>query len=513
MELQAIDFVKAKESVFATIGRPKPNFEERDIEATYDYTDEHGNVLYQVVRKVGKNFRQRRPWNGRWVWGLGDYHPVPFMLPALVSASSGPILIAEGERDCQNLARKGVVATCNNGGAGNFKPEIAHWFAGRAVAILPDNDEPGRKHAKQVAAILQPVALSVKILEIPNLPEKGDVSDFLQRGGTVAQLMEIYENAQEWTPEWDFATDIPHENDRYLRTLPQFVKEIGGLEQFWNLPAMEGIPTPWYSLNFKLGGGFRAGEVYIIGANTGQGKTSLALQFITHALRQRRGVLLFSMEMGHKDVFQRIVATDAGVDLSDFRQHQRAKQDTILFRQMRQSLAQATNEFLPYALNVSTKTRVTPEFLMKESERLKKRSRIDLIVIDHMQLMGTTGNVRGDYEKFTAISRAVKETAVEINTPLLLVSQTSRNNSHDKRTELETSDLRGSGALEEDAAGIMLLYDDKEDRQRALLQQTYDTGPVKTWLKLAKNRFGAAGCYMPLQHYKTFTRFEYEESK
>jgi replicative DNA helicase len=122
--------------------------------------------------------------------------------------------------------------------------------------------------------------------------------------------------------------------------------------------------------------------------------------------------------------------------------------------------------------------------------------------------MGATGTVRGDYEKFTGISRAMKETSREIGAPVLLVSQASRRNSTDHRSELEVSDLRGSGAIEEDAAAVILLYPDREDAARAMAANTFQKGPVKTWLKLGKNRYGQQDSYLPLMHRKNYTRFD-----
>jgi KaiC/GvpD/RAD55 family RecA-like ATPase len=511
MELSAKEFQKAKAAVYEAVGRPKPSWEERDVQATYDYTDATGALLYQVVRKVGKKFMQRRKGpKGKWIWNLDKVALVPFNLPAVMKAEF--VAITEGEKDAINLTREGVVGTCNNGGAGNFKPELAPYFKGKEVAIFPDNDEPGRKHAKAVAQILAPFAKQIRIVEIPGLAAKGDISDFLLTGGNIETLMKFYENATEWSPTWDFISDVPHENDQWVRTPSQYVHESGGMARFWSPPIAEGSPTPWQKLNTRLGGGMRAGEVYVIGANQGQGKTSLALQFALHAVKHRKGVLFFSMEMSWRDVFQRMASIEARVDLSTFREMQKNPNETASYEDMRMKLERYTWELMEYPLYVSTKTRVTPDFLLKESQRLNRGRRISLVVVDHMQLMGTTGQVRGDYEKFTAISRATKETAMELGVPVLLVSQTSRNNSHDKRLELEVSDLRGSGAIEEDAAAVMLLYDDKEDRTQTKATHTYDIGPVKTWLKLGKNRYGAQECYMPLLHFKRWTRFEYQES-
>ena len=168
-------------------------------------------------------------------------------------------------------------------------------------------------------------------------------------------------------------------------------------------------------------------------------------------------------------------------------------------------------ELMEYSLNVHVRTGTTPDFIGEEVTRLKKRIAVDLVIADHMQLMSCSGSVKGDYEKFTTISRHQKIVAKEVGVPFLVVSQTSRNNATDKRTELEVTDLRGSGAIEEDAAAVMLVYPDKQDMADQLLARTFHVGPVKSWLKLGKNRYGPGGVYLPLNHHKTCTRFDLME--
>ena len=98
------------------------------------------------------------------------------------------------------MAGTGLTATCNPMGAGKWRPDFNQYFEGKQVVILPDNDEPGRKHAESVARHLHGTAKSVKILELPGLPEKGDVSDWLAAGGTADQLFNLAEKAPEWQP-------------------------------------------------------------------------------------------------------------------------------------------------------------------------------------------------------------------------------------------------------------------------------------------------------------------------
>jgi putative DNA primase/helicase len=167
------------------------------IAQLYDYRDEQGCLLYQVVRKLkgngGKDFFQRRPNGaGGWIWKLGDTRRVPYRLPELVAADPGEIvLIPEGEKDVDRLYSLGFTATTNSEGAGKWRVEFNQHLKGRSVVILPDNDEPGRNHADLVAASLKGVAASVAILMLPDLPDKGDVSDWLNKGHTPGELRDF----------------------------------------------------------------------------------------------------------------------------------------------------------------------------------------------------------------------------------------------------------------------------------------------------------------------------------
>ena len=173
---------------------PKP-----EIVAKYDYHDESGKLLFETVRFFPKDFRQRHPdGKGSWLWNLKDVRLVPYPLPQLLKASS--VFIVEGEKDADNLAKIGLTATCNPMGAGKWHAEWSKFFEGKEVTILPDLDEPGRKHALDVGKKLFGHALRIKIIELPQ--EKGgkDVSDWLSRGGTKDDLLKLAKEAKEWLP-------------------------------------------------------------------------------------------------------------------------------------------------------------------------------------------------------------------------------------------------------------------------------------------------------------------------
>jgi hypothetical protein len=154
------DFVREKTGLkpFKPSGHAKASSAKRH----FDYPDETGAILYQVEREDfpggGKRIRQRRPdGNGGWVWNLDGVQPVPYRLPELLEALAHghTIVIAEGEAKVDLLWSWNVPATCNSGGAGKWKAEHSAFLRGADVVILPDNDEPGRRHAESVAVSLR----------------------------------------------------------------------------------------------------------------------------------------------------------------------------------------------------------------------------------------------------------------------------------------------------------------------------------------------------------------------
>ncbi len=162
------------------------------IVATFDYVDEHGGLLYQVVRYVPKRFLIRRPdGNGDWIWNLDDTRPVLYRLPEVIEAvkTGKTIWLPEGEKHVDRLCELGLSATTSSLGAGKWRDEYAEWLQGAKVVLLPDNDEPGRSHMEEIAHILLKARARVKVVWLPDLPPKGDVLDWLAAGGTVEQLV------------------------------------------------------------------------------------------------------------------------------------------------------------------------------------------------------------------------------------------------------------------------------------------------------------------------------------
>ena len=170
----------------------------------YIYRDASGAPVLRVTRKADpKSFYQERPdGGGGWQPGTEGVDLVPYRLPEMLAADPDQwVFIVEGERDCDRLHHTGMLATCNPMGAKKWRDSYSVHLAGRRCCIIADNDQVGREHAEQVAKSLYAGgATSVRVLNLPRLPEHGDVSDFLDNGGTVDQLELLAEVVPPWQP-------------------------------------------------------------------------------------------------------------------------------------------------------------------------------------------------------------------------------------------------------------------------------------------------------------------------
>ena len=187
----------------------KTDTTERRLVATYDYCDADGRLVYQACRHEPgrdgrtKDFSQRVPdGTSDWRWSMTGVTRVLYRLPEVLAAvAAGELVyIVEGEKDADQLTLYGLTATTNVGGAGKWKRDYSAALAGAHVVILPDNDAPGATHGDTVAASLDGVAASLKVVTLPGLPPKGDVSDWLAAGNTIDELHALVAATAAYTP-------------------------------------------------------------------------------------------------------------------------------------------------------------------------------------------------------------------------------------------------------------------------------------------------------------------------
>jgi len=150
----------------------------RKVVRSYIYENQHSRPLFRVLRYTPKGFSQQHWVNGQWLPGRGNVQRVPYRLPE-ISKTNRAIFLVEGEKDVERLESISLVATTVPMGANSWDAGFAVYFKSKRVVVIPDNDEPGKAFAKKAAADLVAAGATVKIVEIPYLAEKGDVSDYL----------------------------------------------------------------------------------------------------------------------------------------------------------------------------------------------------------------------------------------------------------------------------------------------------------------------------------------------
>ena len=157
----------------------------KTIVATYDYQDENGNLLFQVVRYEPKAFAQRhKNSNNNWVWNTEGVRKVLYHLPEIL-IEPDKIYFVEGEKDADTLWNYGQVATTSPGGANAWQIEYANSLIGKNVVIIPDNDPAGKTYARTVSKSLQGKVRSLACVILPNAK---DISDWLEQGADIAEL-------------------------------------------------------------------------------------------------------------------------------------------------------------------------------------------------------------------------------------------------------------------------------------------------------------------------------------
>lgn len=183
------------------------------VVAIYDYVNELGVLLFQVLRFDPKNFKQRKPDGGAgWIPNIKGVRRVPYNLPEVLR--SNDVIVCEGEKDCETARTLGLVATCNPGGAGKWSDEYSEYLRGKSVIVIADADSPGRKHAVQVSKSLYLKSATIKIIEMPS--GKKDLTEWTESmekacspEGLKRLIVALGEDAPEWRPDEQTKEGMP----------------------------------------------------------------------------------------------------------------------------------------------------------------------------------------------------------------------------------------------------------------------------------------------------------------
>lgn len=204
------DFGKILKGIANDHGIPWTDNQKKKVIARYVYTDERGKPLHRTCRTEPKSFYQQKHTGKSWVSGLKGIEPVLYRLPQILKANE--VVIVEGEQDADNISKLGLCGTTCAMGAKKWRDEYSEALKGKAVIILPDNDDEGREHAQKVAESLDGRAAAIKIVDLPGLAAKGDVSDFIQtfNGDSEAaaeRLAILIDQAQTYDPPKIYTID------------------------------------------------------------------------------------------------------------------------------------------------------------------------------------------------------------------------------------------------------------------------------------------------------------------
>jgi len=264
-----------------------------------------------------------------------------------------------------------------------------------------------------------------------------------------------------------------------------------------------GLSTGYVDLDMQLTG-LHAGELIILAARPGIGKTSLAMNIAMHAaLKEDKAVAIFSLEMPADQLLMRLLASSARVDMKKLRGGRLTANDEEKFQEMAGALYNAP-------IYIDDSGGLSPFDLRAKARRLKQKDpRLSLIVIDYLQLMHQKGKVESRQLEVSEISRALKQLAKELEVPVVALSQLNRKVEERKGGKPMLSDLRESGSIEQDADVVMFIHREDQDEgggadgDEAAKSRTV----IPVELIIAKQRNGPVGS-IDLVFLSEFTRFE-----
>ncbi|MDO5077572.1 replicative DNA helicase [Corynebacterium sp.] len=253
-----------------------------------------------------------------------------------------------------------------------------------------------------------------------------------------------------------------------------------------------GIPTGFADLD-HLTNGFHGGQMIIVAARPGVGKSTIALDFMRAcSIKQRKTSVIFSLEMSKVEIMFRLLSAESSVKLSDMRGGRMTDEDWAI-------LANKAGEIEDAPLYIDDSPNLTMMEIRSKARRLKQQHDLSMIVVDYLQLMSSGKRVESRQQEVSEFSRQLKLLAKELDVPLVAISQLNRGPESRTDKKPQVADLRESGSLEQDADIVMLLYrPDSQDQDSERLGEAD--------IIVAKHRGGPIGT-IPVAHQLHYSRF------
>ncbi|HSE39105.1 MAG TPA: replicative DNA helicase [Blastocatellia bacterium] len=338
-----------------------------------------------------------------------------------------------------------------------------------------DTIEPYAKLVKQKSMLRKLISASQQIVSLA-FEEEDDADVIIDKAEHL-----IFEIAEDRVRQgFQYIGDVAH------RRLEQ-------IEQMAGRPEMiTGVPTGFTDFD-RMTSGLQRQELVVIAARPSMGKTALALNMAQYAAKNGNVVGIFSLEMSAEQLVSRLLCSEARVDAHRLR-------TGYLNREEWARLADALRRLCETKVYIDDSAAVSVMEMRAKCRRLKAEHGLDMLIIDYLQLMAGRGRIESRQQEVSQISRDLKGLAKELDVPVVALSQLSRAPEQRSEHKPQLSDLRESGAIEQDSDVVCFIY-------REELYNPTDENQGTAELIIGKQRNGPTGT-VPLAFLKEFTRFE-----
>lgn len=416
--------------------------EPQEPEAVYRYVDAGGELIFESLRYKtarGKRFLYRHPDptddtadEDGWVWNMDDVPRTLYNLPKVIAAiaAAETVYVVEGEKDADSLNAIGKVATCNPMGAGKWRSEFSQFFVGYQgnVIVVADRDEPGRNHADAVRRSLEEIGAKVIVVQAK---EGKDATDHLEAGHPVEDFKVLRTQRRGIVTAHDLAE---HARERMEMTAD-------------DLPGYR--IAPGTALDALV---WRPGRMYAVGAYTGDGKTSLALQSLRALATAGKRVGYISLEMPEMDLMNKLVA-HKGVPLLYTEEPWRMRNEPAVS----QAYEEAINEIEKWNVEIVFDHNASAESIR---ERTMDRE-YEVIFVDHLHRVDAR-----ERKHLEAQVRGITNIALELNVLVVVLCQfrkTQRGNGLATYPKPSLQDFRETSQIGDDASMALAVWRQRDD--------------------------------------------------
>jgi replicative DNA helicase len=361
--------------------------------------------------------------------------------------------------------------------AGEFEQIGGATYIASLIDGVPRTDtiEPYARLVKQKSMLRKLISASQQIVSLA-FEEEDDADVIIDKAEHL-----IFEIAEDRVRQgFQYIGDVAH------RRLEQ-------IEQMAGRPEMiTGVPTGFTDFD-RMTSGLQRQELIVVAARPSMGKTALALNMAQYAAKNGNVVGIFSLEMSAEQLVSRLLCSEARVDAHRLR-------TGYLNREEWARLADALRRLCETKVYIDDSAGTSVMEMRAKCRRLKAEHGLDMLIIDYLQLMAGRGRIESRQQEVSQISRDLKGLAKELDIPVVALSQLSRAPEQRSEHKPQLSDLRESGAIEQDSDVVCFIY-------REEVYNPTDENQGTAELIIGKQRNGPTGV-VPLAFLKEFTRFE-----